>query len=194
MNRKLSLIIAAFLASYYCYSQNFVSKDLRLYNVATDQEVAMNHFDSHTAVVMVFTSLHCPYAKLYKDRVSALSQRYSDQNVRFVFVNANLSDPSKRETIAKMKMEAKTTQNDVHYFADKNHSLRKLLNVEKNPEVIILTPSSRGFRKVYQGAIDDSPQSESEVSQNYVEMTLNNLLSDQAISIAYQSPVGCRIK
>lgn len=194
MNRKLSLIITAFLASYYCYSQNFVSKDLRLYNVATDQEVAMNHFDSHTAVVMVFTSLHCPYAKLYKDRVSALSQRYSDQNVRFVFVNANLSDPSKRETIAKMKMEAKTTQNDVHYFADKNHSLRKLLNVEKNPEVIILTPSSRGFQKVYQGAIDDSPQSESEVSQNYVEMTLNNLLSDQAISIAYQSPVGCRIK
>lgn len=194
MIRKLYLTVVAISVYTFSFSQTVVSRDLRLYDVSTDQEVTMQHFDSHTAVVMVFTSLHCPYAKLYKDRVSALSQQYADQNVRFVFVNANASDPSKKETIAKMKIEAQTTQEDVHYFADKNHSVRKSLNVEKNPEVIILTPSSQGFKKIYQGAIDDSPQSESEVSRNYVEMTLNNLLSDRAVSVAYQRPVGCRIK
>ncbi|MEP2023187.1 MAG: thioredoxin-like domain-containing protein [Reichenbachiella sp.] len=194
MYRKLPLTVTAILVCFYCFSQSLVSKDLRLYNVSTDQEIAMNQFDSHSAVVMIFTSINCPYAKLYKDRVSALSQQYADQNVRFVFVNANGSDPSKKETIAHMKAEAKTTLDDIHYFADKNHSVRKTLNVEKNPEVIILTPSSKGYQKVYQGAIDDSPQSESQVSKNYVEMTLNSVLSNQEVPLSYQKPIGCRIK
>ncbi|SMD38279.1 Redoxin [Reichenbachiella faecimaris] len=194
MNRKLILTLAALLASAHCYCQNLISKDLRLYNVKTDSEISINHFNSHSAVVMVFTSINCPYAKLYKDRVAALSQQYIDQNVRFVFVNANTTDPSRKETIAHMKEEVSSMHKDVHYFADKNHSVRKSLNVEKNPEVIILTPSSQGFQKVYQGAIDDSPQSESLVKKNYIEMTLNNVLSNQAVSIAYQKPIGCRIK
>jgi len=195
MNCKLFLAFSALLSYSHCYGQNLINKDLRLYNVMTDTEITMNHFDSHSAVVMVFTSIHCPYAKLYKERISALSQQYADQNVRFVLVNANASNPSKKETIAHMKIEASdTTYQEVSYFADKNHSLKKSFNVEKNPEVIILTPSGNGFRKVYQGAIDDSPQSASEVSKNYVQITLDNILTNKAVSMTYQSPIGCRIQ
>ncbi|WP_420583326.1 thioredoxin-like domain-containing protein [Reichenbachiella sp.] len=194
MNLKLTYTIGAMLVSSLCFAQNIISKNLRLYNVVTDNEITMNQFDSHSAVVMVFTSIRCPYAKLYKERVSALSAQYSDQNVRFVFVNPHASHPSKKETIAHMKQEANSLDDDLLYFADKNHTVRKSLNVEKSPEVIILTPTTKGYRKVYQGAIDDSPQSESLVRNNYVQMTLNNVLSNKEISVAYQQPVGCRIK
>ncbi|WP_456461466.1 thioredoxin-like domain-containing protein [Reichenbachiella sp.] len=193
MNLRLFLTLSALLSSSFCTAQNIVSKDLRLYNVVTDNEITMSHFDSHDAVVMVFTSIRCPYAKLYKDRVSALSEQYADQNVRFLFVNPHAAHPSKKETIALMKEEA-SSLDDMLYFSDTNHEARKLLNVEKSPEVIILTPSSKGYRKVYQGAIDDSPQSESLVRNNYVQMTLNNVLSNKEVSVAYQQPVGCRIK
>lgn len=194
MNLKLTTLFGVFLIAQFCFAQNYVSKELRLYNVKTDNEISINQFDSHDAVVMVFTSMRCPYAKLYKDRVSALSNQYKDQNVRFVFVNPHAAHPSNQETIEKMKEEASSLTSDLLYFSDTNHSVRKSLNVEKSPEVIILTPSEKGYLKVYQGAIDDSPQSESLVRKNYVEMTLNNLLSNQAVSIAYQQPVGCRIK
>lgn len=194
MNRRFSLTITALLVCSYATGQSLVSKDLRLYNVKTDKEITISDFNSHHAIVLVFTSIHCPYAKLYKDRVSALSEQYADQNVRFVFVNANAADPSKKETIAHMKIEATTTDMNLGYFADKNHAVRKSLNVEKNPEVIILTPSAKGFKKIYQGAIDDSPQSESMVNKNYVQLTLDHLLSNQAVPTAYQRPVGCRIK
>lgn len=194
MNLKLSLIIGTIFVSSFCSAQDMVSKDLRLYNVVTDNEITMNDFASNDAVVMVFTSIRCPYAKLYKDRVSAMSAQYADQNVRFVLVNPHASHPSKRETIAHMKEEANSLDDDLLYFADKNHAVRKSLNVKKSPEVIILTPSDKGYRKVYQGAIDDSPQSESLVRNNYVQMTLNKVLSDKAVSVAYQQPIGCRIQ
>ncbi|WP_422359764.1 thioredoxin-like domain-containing protein [Reichenbachiella sp.] len=194
MNLRLTLILGALFVSTFCVGQSIVSKDLRLYNVMTDSEITMNHFDSHSAVVMVFTSIRCPYAKLYKDRVSAMSAQYADQNVRFVLVNPHASHPSKKETLAHMKEEANSLDDDLLYFADKNHAVRKSLNVEKSPEVIILTPSDKGYRKVYQGAIDDSPQSESLVRNNYVQMTLNNVLSNKAVSVDYQQPVGCRIQ
>ncbi|MEO9803884.1 MAG: redoxin family protein [Reichenbachiella sp.] len=194
MNPKLSLTLLALVARSYCVGQSFISKDLPLYNVLTESEITMDTFKSHTAVVLVFTSIHCPYAKLYKNRVTALSKQYEDQNVRFVLVNANASDPVNKETLVHMKAEANTINDNVLYFADQNQVVRKSMNVEKNPEVIILTPSSKGYRKVYQGAIDDSPQSESLARKNYVRMTLNNLLANQAITTPYQRPVGCRIR
>lgn len=194
MNPKLSFTLLALVACTYCFGQTLVSKDLTLYNVLTDNEITINEFESHAAVVMVFTSIHCPYAKLYKDRVRAMAMQYEDQNVRFVFVNANATDYANKETLAHMKAEANTMNENLLYFADQNQVVSKSLNVEKNPEVIILTPSSKGYRKVYQGAIDDSPQSESLARKNYVQMTLNNLLANQAITTAYQRPVGCRIR
>lgn len=194
MKPKLSLTLLALVAGSFCFGQSFISRDLPLYNVVTDDEITIDAFESHKAVVMVFTSIHCPYAKLYKDRVRAMSMQYEDQNVRFVFVNANATDPANKETLAHMKDEANTINENVQYFADQNQVVCKSMNVQKNPEVIILTPSASGYKKVYQGAIDDSPQSESLVRQNYVQITLNSLLANQAITVAYQRPVGCRIR
>lgn len=194
MKQKLSLILLILSIACDLFSQNLISKDLPLYDVLSDNEITMNSFNSHRAVVLVFTSIHCPYSKLYKDRVTALSEEFADKNVRFFFINANVSDPTKNETIADMKQEAATSSKKLRYYADKDHRVRKSLKVEKNPEVIILTPSSEGFKKVYQGAIDDSPQAENMVKNNYVKTTLNDLLSNKSVAVAYQKPVGCRIR
>lgn len=194
MNHKLYVTLIAILISFHGFGQSLVSKDLPLYNVLTDTDITLDKFDSHKAVVLVFTSIHCPYAKLYKGRVSSMSDQYASQNVRFAFVNANANHPSNKETISHMKDEANASNQNVLYLADKNHTVRKALNVEKNPEVIILTPTPDGYRKVYQGAIDDSPQSESSVRNNYVQMTLNSVLTNKAAPLTYQRPVGCRIK
>ncbi|UXX79183.1 redoxin family protein [Reichenbachiella carrageenanivorans] len=194
MNRKLYLIFIALVITLRSFGQNYVSKELPLYNVLTDTDITLAKFDSHSAIVLVYTSIHCPYAKLYKERISSMSDQYASQNVRFAFVNANANHPSNKETIKHMKDEANTSNQNVLYLADKNHTVRKALNVEKNPEVIILTPISEGYRKVYQGAIDDSPQSESTVRKNYVQMTLNSILTNKTVPLTYQRPVGCRIK
>ncbi|MEO9968031.1 MAG: thioredoxin-like domain-containing protein [Reichenbachiella sp.] len=193
MNRRLSLISMALAVNFYGYAQGLVSKDLPLYNVVTEKEITIESFSSHTAVVLVFTSIHCPYSKLYKDRISALSMKYEDQNVRFVLINSNAADPANKETLAHMKAEAQTLDN-ILYFADRKQLIKNAMKAEKNPEVVILIPSGKNYRKIYQGAIDDSPQSETLVRKNYVQVALNNFLSTQIAVADYQRPIGCRIR
>lgn len=194
MNRKLSLIITALVAAQYTYGQNLVRKDLPLYNVLTDNEITISKFDSHTAVVLIFTSIHCPYAKLYTDRIISMSNEYAEDNVRFVMVNANTLNTASKETLAQMKDVAHDMPKKMPYFADKKKLVKNTLKVQKNPEVIILIPTPDGYQKVYQGAIDDNPQSESQVNTNYVQLALEDLLADETIAIPYQRPVGCMIR
>lgn len=177
-----------------CFGQALIKKELPLFNVLTDQEITIDAFASSKALVLIFTSIHCPYSKLYKQRVSDLSDQYANQNVRFVLINASANHPSNRETLAQMKNEASLLNKQLIYCADQQLLLKNALNVEKNPEAIILMPGAAGYQKVYQGAIDDSPQSASLASKNYLQTALDNLLAGQAISPTYQRPVGCRIR
>lgn len=194
MNLKVSLIILTHLAASYTYGQHLVRKDLPLYNVLTENEITMSKFDSHTAVVLVFTSVHCPYAKLYKDRIIEMSEKYAVENVRFLMVNANVQSSTVQETLPQMKAHADAMPKKVAYYVDKKKVVKNTLKVQKNPEVIILVPTAKGFNKIYQGAIDDNPQSEAQVGTNYVQLALEDFLANEAISIAYQRPVGCMIR
>jgi thiol-disulfide isomerase/thioredoxin len=172
-------------------SQPTFSSDLELFNVITGSNISIDEFKSNAALVLVFTSISCPYSKLYSDRIVSLSKKYEEQNVKFVLVNSN-SDQS--QGLESMKDAASNNGNKLLYFSDKNLTLKTAFNIDKSPEVIILKPVTDGFQRVYQGAIDDSPQSAAMAQQNYVQMALNNVLTNKPSPIDYTLPVGCKIK
>jgi hypothetical protein len=68
------------------------------------------------------------------------------------------------------------------------------LKATRTPEVFVLQPVQNQFKVIYRGAIDDNPQSASDVNHAYLKNTLLNLLNNNKIELNQTRPVGCLIK
>jgi hypothetical protein len=79
-------------------------------------------------------------------------------------------------------------------LADPNQEIARLFDAKRTPEVFLLKPSGGNFTVVYSGAIDDNPQSENEVGQQFLVEAINKTIGGSAPSEATQRPTGCMIR
>lgn len=168
--------------------------DFSLKDVITNKMVSLRDFDNATAIVFVFTSNYCPYAKIYEDRLQLLHDEFGSKNVKFVLINSNSSNLDDKDSIEKMKQKAKVNGYEFPYLADKKGIARNIFMAEKTPETFVVIPKDQTFIVAYQGAIDDNPQSPDQVESNYIRLVLENIISGKPGPITYKRPVGCRIK
>jgi peroxiredoxin len=146
------------------------------------------------AVVLIFYSGKCAYGDYYLERILNLRDEFSGLKVQFLLINANSSDFVPVESIEAMKTFAARHNLDMPYLADKDKKVKNILNATRTPEVFLLKPVQGKFEVVYQGAIDDNPQSASDVSHAYLAESIRSLLKNNRIAMNQTRPVGCLIK
>lgn len=168
--------------------------DFTLKDVISGKNTSFYSYKGSKAIVVIFTSNYCPYAKLYVQRILDLANEYSSKNITFMLINSNNSSLSKDETIENMIKKAKEDQFNIPYFADKQLVAKRIFQAEKTPEAFVVTDVKGVLSVVYRGAIDDNPQSSQEVEDNYIKMALNNLLQNKVSPVSFNRPTGCRIK
>jgi len=168
--------------------------DFTLKDVISGKNMSFYSYKRSKAIVVIFTSNYCPYAKLYEQRILDLANEYSSKNITFMLINSNNSSLSKDETIENMIMKAKESQFNIPYFADKQLVAKRIFQAEKTPEAFVVADVKGALSVVYRGAIDDNPQSPQEVEDNYIKMALNNLLQNKVSPVSFNRPTGCRIK
>lgn len=181
---------AAFAQSGYQIGAKI--EDFTLKN-AQNQSVPLSSFSDAPVVVVVFTSVKCPYAKSYESRLQSLDQTYTGKGVRFVYVNAAIGLDEGTAPKAQPDV-ANTAAQDFPYLIDEGQQLSKQFGATKTPEVFVLQNTPDGFHLRYKGAIDDNPQVPSYVKQKYLANALDNLLAGRAVPIADQRATGCMIK
>jgi len=194
MKRYLTLAFALLLTSaVFAQSgyrigakvSDFVLKD------AQGQAVPLSSFKDNKVVVVVFTSVQCPNSKLYESRLQSVSQAYAGKGVSFVFVNS---------AIGLAEGSAPKAQPDVSsganfpYLVDEGQQLSKQFGATKAPEVFVLQNTADGFVLRYKGAIDDNPQVESYVKENYLRSALDDVLAGRTVSTPERRATGCLIK
>lgn len=167
--------------------EDFTLKD------AQNQSVPLSSFNDAQLVVVVFTSVKCPYAKSYETRLQNLDQTYSGKGVRFVYVNAAIGLEEGKAPKAQPD-EANTAAQDFPYLIDEGQNLSKQFGATKAPEVFVLQNSADGFYLRYKGAIDDNPQVPSYVKEKYLASALDNLLANRPVGTAERRATGCMIK
>jgi len=142
--------------------------------------------------VLVFTNNQCPYAKLYEKRLVNLNNLYQDRGVRFVFVNPTLGQTG--ETVSDMAQ--KVTEANLHfpYLADEGQQVSQAFGATKTPEVFVLHNVNGEFLLKYKGAIDDNPQLETGVKENYLKNAIEAVLGNRNIEAFDQRATGCLIK
>jgi len=158
--------------------------DINMTDVNTDQSVTLKEYQNSKAMVVVFISTKCPYAKYYETRLSSMEKQYKNQDVTFLMVN-----PNSTESMGSMKSQA--LKMNTTYLRDEAKELTSFLGAKKSPEVFLLNSQGKAY---YSGAIDDNPQVANDVRASYLKEAIDGLLSGKSIVVKNNRPVGCTIK
>lgn len=170
-------------------------ENFSLTNALNNKTVSLSDFAGERAVVVVFTSNYCPYARLYEDRIIALAEEYAGRGVQFLLVNSNTSLDNIDDSVEEMARHAREKGYRFPYLADKEHRVAGMLGATKTPEAFVLQNNGGGtFVLKYRGAIDDNPQVAQEVSVNYLRDAVVATLNRRNLSVAEKRPTGCMIK
>ncbi len=163
-------------------------------NTVDGSSFSLATYHADKAIVILFISGKCAYTDHYIARIKAINNEFTGKGVKLILINSNNSDFVTEESPEEMKKFAAIHNLNIPYLADKNKTIKKLLQATRTPEVFVLKPTQDQFSVVYKGAIDDNPQSASDVTHAFLSEALVNLLNNNKIKLNQTRPIGCLIK
>ncbi len=182
--RNLLIVLLAVLA----FNVSAQVTDFTLTNVMNGKTVSLADYKNSKGVVVIFIGHSCPYDSYYTGRINALINAYNSKTP-VLLVNAH-----PKETAEQMSVYGKAQNFSVPYLADKDQLAMASLGAEKSPSVFLLKNEGGKWSKVYEGAIDDNPQVEAQVKEQYLKNAIESLLNGSAIAQKSIRPVGCSIR
>lgn len=195
---KKLLIIAFLLIGNLLFAQEGYKvgdkvSDFSLKNI-DETMVSLKSIANAKGVILIFTCNHCPYAKLYEERIVTIDKQFKEKGYPVVAVNPNDTKKQPEDSFDKMKERAKDKGFTFPYLIDETQEVAKAFGATKTPHVYILQKKGSDFVLKYIGAIDDNPQSADDVDEKYVEDAVNALLKGQNPPKNNTRAIGCTIK
>jgi peroxiredoxin len=183
------------LLSFILFTATFAQRveNFQLKDAVSGQGFSLDSYGDAKAVILVFTSLNCPFSKLYEERIVNLSGQFASDGFVFALINPHIGT-EEEETSAGMKTRASEKKMSFPFLEDANQSVTKQFGITKLPEVVVITPSPTGFAVAYRGAIDNNPQMAANANIKYLESALIAIQNRRTPSPASSRAVGCNIK
>ena len=155
---------------------------------ATDGKLySLSNFSNSACLVVIFTSNHCPYAKLYEPRIIELVNEFQKQNVSIIAICSNDGSAFPEDSFENMKLK----KYPFPYLHDESQIVAKAFDAQATPEAYVFDSE---FTLRYHGAIDDTPEAHEAVKQHYLRDAINAILTDTRIEITEAPLIGCSIK
>lgn len=159
---------------------------------ATDGKIySLSDFVGVNALALVFTCNHCPYARAYEGRICTIAERYHEQGARLVAICSNDSDGYPEDRFERMVEKSQSLGFKFPYLHDHSQIAARAYDAACTPEVFLF---DRDHRLAYHGAIDDSWEDPSKVTQPYLENAIEALLEGRRPDPALTPVLGCSIK
>ena len=135
--------------------------------------------------VVTFIATQCPVSNSYNRRMIDLYRDYTAKNVKFIFVNANRSEPADE-----VREHAKRVGFPFAVYKDPGNVVADRFDAQVTPESYVI--DNTGVLR-YHGAIDDN-MNESQVHTRRLRAALDALLAGQPVPSAETKAFGCTIK
>ncbi len=135
--------------------------------------------------VVMFIATKCPVSNAYNDRMKALYADYSPKGVKFVFVNANDTEPA-----AEVADHAREHGFPFPVYKDPANRVADRFGAQVTPEAFVI---DKGSVIRYHGAIDDA-QNVVRIKKQGLRNSLDELLAGQTVATAETKAFGCTIK
>ena len=168
-------------------SQNEKIENFTLTNAFNNARVSLYDFSNAKVVVVIFTSNHCPYSKLYENRIITLAKQFESSNVQFLTINSNSGS---NDFVEEMKKKSYPFP----YLSDKQQKVCNQFGAAKTPEAFVLHNKNGNFYLVYKGAIDDNPQVENDVNNHYLKNAIEAIINGSQPALKEKRATGCVIK
>lgn len=156
--------------------------------------VSLDDYRDAEGFIVIFTCNHCPYSKLYEDRIIELNENFNEQGYPVIAINPNDSIKEPADSYSKMIVRADEKGFEFPYLLDADQSIAKAYGATRTPHVFILQKSDDGLIVKYIGAIDDNSKSPDAVEDRYVYNAVNNILNEKPIYPNFTKAIGCTIK
>ncbi|MCX8113173.1 MAG: thioredoxin family protein [Bacteroidia bacterium] len=156
--------------------------------------VSLSDYAKEKGVIVIFTCNHCPYAKLYEDRIIALHKEFASKGFPVVAINPNAPEIVPEDSYENMQKRAKEKGYPFPYLFDETQEVAKAYGATKTPHVFLLKKEGDDFRVAYIGAIDDSPNDAKKVQKRYLAEAIQALLDGKAVPIPETKAIGCSVK
>jgi peroxiredoxin len=188
-------LIAVFILSLLSLSVSFGQRveDFKLMDALSGREFSLSDHNQSKGIVLIFTSLNCPFSKLYEERIVQLHQSFSGQGFVFAMINPHVA-VEEEEQASNMKTRASEKKITFPFLMDDKQVVAKQLGITKLPEVVLITPSPTGHSIAYRGAIDNNPQVAANANIKYLENALNAIQNRRNPSPSSSRPVGCNLR
>ena len=135
--------------------------------------------------VVVFISTQCPISNGYNDRMKSVYNDYATKGVRFIFINANSTEPAEE-----VRKHAESHGFPFPVYKDSNDTAADRFGAQVTPEAYVM--DSAGVIQ-YHGYVDDSV-TEARVHVRGLRMALDAVMAGKPVENAQTKAFGCTIK
>lgn len=197
MKKLLLSLITILLASTAILADGYEVGDkasnFNLLNI-DGEFVSLDNYGDAEGFIVVFTCNHCPYSKLYEDRIIRLDKEFKDKNYPVIAINSNDSIKAPADSYSKMIARADEKGFTFPYLLDADQSIAKAYGATRTPHVFLLQKSNDNYLVKYIGAIDDNSKSSDAVDERFVYNAVNELIDGKSPSLDFTKAIGCTIK
>lgn len=180
----------SFGASAQVYNFGDQVEDFKLKNV-DGKWVSLSDFKDAKGYIIVFTCNHCPYAKMYEDRIIQLAKTAQKMDFALIAINPNDADIVPEDSYENMVRIAKDKKYPFPYLIDDKQSVYPKFGASRTPQVYLLDKMKK---LKYSGAIDDSPKDVAQVKTKYLENAMLSVQTGKDPEPQLTKAIGCSIK
>jgi len=133
----------------------------------------------HKAIVVLFLSTVCPYARYFASHVRELDERYGPRGVLFVGVN-----PNRWETKDEVAEQAQKDGYGFPMIKDEHHVIADLLGARATPEAFLVDSEGRLRYRGWVKSRQESPD---------LQRALDDVLAGRAVRKPETKAFGCAV-
>ncbi|MEN3040135.1 MAG: thioredoxin family protein [Bacteroidia bacterium] len=156
--------------------------------------VSLSDYAKEKGVIVIFTCNHCPYAKLYEERIIALHKEFAPKGFPVVAINPNAPEIVPEDSYENMQKRAKEKNYPFPYLFDEKQEVARAYGATKTPHVFLLQNQENGFSVAYIGAIDDNPNDPKKVQKRYLAEAIEALIAGKPVPVSETKAIGCSVK
>ncbi len=188
-----ALLSVFFLLSFVSGEKKNSVKDFHLLNV-DGKMVSLSDYSDAQGFIIVFTCNHCPFAKLYPERLNNLNNKYQPLGVPLIAISSTDTVIFEEDSYIKMIEKATSENFNYPYLFDEFQTVAKDFGAQKTPHAFVIWKVNNQYTIKYDGAIDDNGAEPEKVKHSFVNDAVDALLKGEEIKITTTGSIGCQIK
>lgn len=191
----LCALLAVFISSFKLPVSIFENKtisDFKLRNTE-GKYVSLSDYKNAKGFIVIFTCNHCPFAKLYTQRMNEMKTKYGVLNVPLIAINSMDTAVYEDESFAMMKTRAKVGKFNFQYLHDVQQNVGKNFGAEHTPKAYVIWKEGNTWKIKYSGLIDDNGAEPKQVKNPYLQNAVDQLLAGKEVTTPSPQSMGCAI-